>query len=392
MKRITDFFVNILLAIVYPNRILNFFRVKNLDQNSNKILGNDNVVKVLALVAAIAYVVASRYTPTVPVHASVTLYSVPLMPLLDEGYTHFGSPIPTHITVILSGDQTELDLFIAGGGRGAVRAYIDLDGLDLNVEHDYVPIRIEGADGFTPIASPSVVSGIRIFENVEREFPIMALTTNNKDVFDELDEPSSRYRYRKELVTEYVTIRGPVELLDQVEEVRAIFNAINVESTVGGPRQYQALVVVNNISGVPISGIEVYPEVVYVEVEIYEDLRTINIDFDENVINIPRAQYEVTEVTADLNELVVWGDFADMEETIELPRINFRDMDDDGQIIFAVQLPPGVYTEVDGVPATSVEVVITVIYEEIPQRESEENEEEDSSMWLGEKEEKRKWM
>lgn len=385
MKKIIDFFVNILLAIVYPNRILNLFRVKNLDQNSNKILGNDNVVKILAFLAAMTFVIVARYTPPVPTTYSHTLPPVQLETVLDDRFTHFGSPIPNQINVILSGDQTQITMFLAG--NNTVRAYLDLDGLDLGVEHNHVPIRIEGIpEQVTATPTPNVVSGIYIAEIEEREFRI-ELTTNNSEVFDELDEPTSRYGYRKTLAEEYVIIRGPAVLLDDIAEVRAIFNAVDVANIVGA-RYYPALLVANNIFGVIISDVDIYPEIVSVEVEIYEDLRTIPINFDENLLNFPRT-HELIEVTADINEVLIWGDFADMEETIELPRIDFRALDDEGQITFPVELPPDVYTEVDGVVVTVVEVVVTVTYEEPSQREPRRNEvEDDVSRWLYEKEEK----
>ncbi|MCL1990071.1 MAG: CdaR family protein [Defluviitaleaceae bacterium] len=357
MEKIIDFLTNLLLAIVYPNRLLKLFRVKNLDQNSNKILGNDKVLKVLALALALIFVVNSRYTRGTPNEATRTVEGIPLTTLLNENYTHFGSPIPTQITVVLSGDQTQLDLLSVND----VRAYLDLDRLERGIEHRNIPIRIEGvSDQINATSTPSVVSGIYIAEVEERLFRV-ALAINNRETLDELD---SRYGYRTFLdpAYEYVIAKGPQVLLDDVVEVRAMFNASQVR-TEPGNHTYDAVLVANNISGHPIGAVELTPASVAVIVEIYEDVRTIYIEFDENISGVPRNQYDIISVTADIAEIQVWGDFDEMEDVIQLGRIRFADLDALGQLNELIELPPGVYTEVDGEIVTHIEIVITVEFE-----------------------------
>ena len=395
MKKIIDFLRNMLLAFVYPNRILNLFRVKNLDQNSNRLLGNDNFVKIFAFILALVLVVVSRYIPAPTTINTVTVYNVPLIPVLDEGYTRLGATIPSHISVILSGNQTELDLFEASGGHGTIRTYIDLDGLDLDVEYNNVLIRVEGAEEFSPTATPSALSGIRIVENKEREFPVI-LATINGGVFEELNEPSSRYRFRKGLDEEYtnVTIRGPEELLDEIVEVRAMFNAVYVDNSVGEKR-YEARLVASNVSSEPINDVEIDPGFVHVWVEIFEDLKTIKIELDEALLNVPLNRYETINVMANMGEIQVWGDFLEMDSTYPLPRINFRELDEEGQITFRINLPSNVFTEIDGETVTYFDVVVTVEFIELPPTEPTEDDDDeeengDSAIWLYEKDKKRK--
>lgn len=355
MKKIIELLKNMLLTIVYPNRILNLFKVKNLDHNSNKILGNDLIVKIVALVLTIAFVIAVN-TPETTSTYTETIFGIPLTPVLDENYTHFGSPIPSHVNVILSGDRVQIDLLM--GSASNVNAYLDLNGLEPGIEHDDVPIRIEGLDGrpITAIAVPNVVSGIRIAEIKEREFRL-ELATINGGIFDELDEPTSRNKHKKELDIDFVTIRGPEMLLDEITEVRALFNAINVENEID-VTSYEALIVANNISGVQISEVEIDPGTVGVTVEIYEDLRRINLEVnDNNISNIP-SRHNIRNVTANINEIEVWGDFTNMDPVLELPRIRFSDLNDDGRITIEITslLPEDVYSE-------TTEVEITVVYE-----------------------------
>ena len=346
MKKIIDFIISTLLAIVYPDRILNLFRVRNLDQNSNKFLGNDNVVKIFALILALVFVIASRHETEAQEQATRTLPNVPLTQVLNENYTHVGDPIVSHIEVILSGDQTELDIFQAGGGFGPIRAYLDLDELELNVEHNNVLIRIEGAEelGFTPTANPSTISSVRIVEKEEDDFPVEA-APRNREILDSLEQPSSRYRHRIYIEPNYATIRGAEERLNEIEEVRALFNAIEIDVESPYFETEAHLVALDALSD-RISDVVIIPETVNVRVVIYEDLRPINIVFNETVLNMPR-DYETIDVTININEIQVWGDFSDMEDPYELPRINFRDLDDEGQITFPIELPNGVYSEID---------------------------------------------
>ena len=372
MKKIIKFLKNVFLAIVYPNRLLNLFKVRNLERNTDKILGNNNVVKIIALLVAIVIIVTTRYNPpTNPERHSRPVYSVPLTPVLNDNFTFTAPQMQSHIIVTLVGDRTAMDLLFLSGGTSSIRAYLDLDQLSLNSIHDHIPVRLEGIPyGFQGIASPGTFSGIQIFQKVEEEF-LVNLNIRVRDVFDVMDQPGSRNRYKIELETEFVSIRGPQFLLNEILEVRAMFNAMHVNNEVGGPRTYQASIIAEDIAGNIIQGLEIYPEVVLINVEIYEDVKTLDIEVNQNLIAFPSTQYELISITTDIDELIVWGDIGNIADLIRLERINFNHLDESGQIVIMHQLPQDVYTEIDGRPSNTFEVVVTVDFVEIPPDDDE---------------------
>jgi len=385
MKKIIDFLKNILLAIVYPSRLLDLFRVKNLDENSNKILGNDNIVKVVALMIAVVIIVATRYTPTTTRTHREVIPDIPLETNIDEDYTYFGSPIPQHVNVILSGDRAEILLLLA---TSEVSAYIDLTDLEPG-QHDNVPISINGVNNeqITVTVDPSIVSGIEIDRIATRILPIEEVSRTN---FPDL---GIRYNY-EEIITDpsEITVSGPQRILDEIDALRIPFDASNI-AIEPGISFTDGLVIAHDSQLGEIRGVEFDPPTVQVRVEIYENLRTINIEINEELLNPPRG-YEII-VTADIDEIQVWGDFSEMDSVLESPSFSLADLDDEGQITLQIELPAGVYTEIDETVVTVIEVEVTVEVEELPpperrRNETDENETDDTSLWLNEKDEKRK--
>jgi len=351
MKKITEFFKNILLMIVYPNRILNLFKIKNLDHNSYKLLSNELVVKILALILAMVLVVVARHEPPAPTEHYDILHNVPLTVTINENYTHFGSSIPSQINVRLTGDATHIAIFMATE-VGSVSANLDLTRLEPG-EYDFIPITVEGITNSQIVATaiPNMISEIRIARIEERQFPL-TLTTNHRYIFDELD---SRYGYNISFYPEYVTIRAPEVILDTIVEVRAIFNAINVEAEVG-TTTHEAIVVANDIVGNQVAGItSISHPAIGVSVEIYEDLQPLTLEVNDNLLGVPSG-YRILGVTPNFVEIFVWGATESLPEAIELPRFNFADLDDDGQITIPINLPAGVYSEV-----TEVEIIVNFL-------------------------------
>jgi len=379
MKKIIDFLVNILLAIVYPNRLLSLFRVKNLDQNSNKILGNDKIVKVLALVIAVGFVFVVRYTPPSSANHQEVLQNQSVEMRIGSGYTYFGSPIPT-VDVILSGDQTDIDIFLATGG---VHLFIDLNRLELSPDpHDNIPIDFEllGVEGqLTVRVNPSVVSGIQIDRYETREFPVEVYERNvpNLDV---------RYISEISVEPEYVEISGPARILDQIFNVRVPFDHSEIAPEPTDITRPGFVVAsdyyLHTISG----GIEFNQEVVQVRLVISENIRTIGVELNSQPLAGVPLGYEITDIRLSTDEIEVWGgSFEEMVNLIVLPRINFSSLDDNGQITVELQpfLLHGVYSNID-------EVVITVEYEEPATVPTEEEIDNDDVTWIREREKKRK--
>jgi len=368
MKKILGFFANILLAIVYPNRILSIFRVKNLDQNSNKILGNDGVVRILALIFALIFVFVSRYTPAPPVDYQRPV-NVVLERILDEdSYVITGGTIPQHVDVILTGDRTAIDLFV-NAGTDPIRAYIDLDAFGEGVHGNILIEVTDIPDYITARVNPSVVEEVVIARLEEMQMPV--------EVIPRLPDDDVRSRYRAGDITiypTYVTVRGPQSILNEIDTVLANFAISDEELTLEGVTK-EISVVANNRDFETVRGVTFDPPTVEVRLEVYEDVREIELELNENLLNVPRDQYEILSVTPDITEIEIWGDFDNLldwdgfdreEETFQLTRINFRELDEDGVYTIRLQLPPYIYTEIDGEIVQIIEITVTVEYEALP--------------------------
>jgi len=352
MEKVINFFKNILLAIVYPNRLLTLFRVKNLDQNSNRILGNDTVLRSLAFIGAVVFVIGNRYTPrTTPTTHSETV-TLSLTRTIDaENYTYFGSPIPSTIDIILSGDRTAVELFVASN---ELAANLNLQGLEPG-NHNGVVVDITGVPpGINATPSIGIINNIIIDVVVTESFRVMPT--------ERLPGLSSRFMYGAVTVyPEYVTITGPQRLINDINEVQVFFDILGEQ--IDAPRiiERDLLVVPQNVTGISItSGLYFHQQIVQVRVAVYENMQTMPIRY-QNPTNIPTG-YRV-EVTMNITEIDVWGDFNRLSNVITLQRFSFDDLDEDGRVTVPIILPPGVYSETH-------EVELIVTYEEIAEASS----------------------
>jgi len=350
VKNIIDFLKGIILAIVYPDRLLSVFRVRNLDQNSNKILGNDKILKIIAFVVAVGFVLSVRYTPTTTTSYSETATNITLVRKIDqENYTYFGSPIPQTIDIVLAGDRTDISLLIASG---ELTAYIDLTDLETG-EHDTVVINVGGVpQSITATPVPNVINGVEIDLLVSEEFKVIPV--------ERLPELDSRYSYGEIRVEpEYVTVTGPQRFIEEINEVQVMFNLTEEELIVGTITK-QGVVIAQDIGLDTVrGGLEFYPATVSVTVEIYEDLRPVRILANRELIGVPSSEVRINNVISSLAEIQVWGDFEQLVESITLPRINFADLDSEGRVMLPVNLPRGLFSDI-------TEVEVLVIYEELP--------------------------
>ena len=351
MKRMIDFLKNILLTIVYPNRLLTLFRVRNLDQNSNKILGNDSIVKVLALVGAIAFVGVIRYTPAPSRVYSETISNITLVRYFDsENYTYFGSPIPSTVEIILSGDRTDITLLIASGEIGA---FIDLEGMEPGV-HDSVLIGIRGVPShITATVVPNIISGVEIDYVATETFRI-----NPFLILPEID-PFGRYAYHEDdivIYPEYVTVTGPRRFVETIHELQVSFDFSDIDILPGSILR-QGMVVAQDINLNNVGGSLAFNvPLIDATLEIFENTRTVGIDA-RRPIDIPE-HHHIIEIITNMNEIQVWGDFERLPLLLPLPRFSFEDLDENGQITLTISLPSGLYSE-------TTEIEVTIVYEEI---------------------------
>lgn len=371
MKKILNFFANIILAIVYPNRILSFFRVKNLDQNSNKILGNDSIVRIIALIGALIFVVAIRYTPAPPADHQHPV-SVLLNRIFDEEeYVILSGAIPQYVEVILTGDRTAIDLLATSG---TIRAHVDLGALGEGT-HSSVIIEVTNIPEYIrATVNPSIIEEVTIARIEEREMPV--------EVIPRLPDIGVASRYRLGEITiepAYIAVRGPQVFLDEIDAVRVQFD-ISDQILEGSGFIRNELPLVAHSTLDTVRGVTFVPETVSVQIEVYEHVKSITLLPNQQFSNLPQ-NYDIISVVSDVDEVVVWGDIDNMDDIIALEQINFNELDDDGQIILEVTLPPDVYTEIDGEILTTIEVVVTVVYEAPTEAPTEPTQ----TLWLSRK-------
>ena len=304
---------------------------------------------------------------------------VTLSPHIEEGFTYWGSIIPAQVDIILTGNRADIALLPASG----IRAYIDLTYLTVGT-HNNIVIGVEGVpDHIDWAANPSVVDGIEIDLIATAEFLVEPLPTPT------LPDLDIRYSFSEiRVYPESVIANGPRRILAEIEmgAVRAAFDISN-HPLVPGPITREGVVVAVDNQMNRLSGVEFYPPAVTIQLDINENTIPIAIDINDNLLNFP-SDYELISVTSNIDEIEVWGDFDEMDDIYELERINFRDLNNEGQISYLLELPPGVYTEIDGIAVPAVEIVITVVYEEPPPEPIEE--ETDDLAWIGEKGKKRR--
>lgn len=347
MGKIINFLKNLLLTIVYPDRLLTVFRVRNLDQNSNKILGNDKIVKIIALVGAIAFVGVIRYTPAPSRTFQETISNVTLVRYIDdEHYTYFGSQIPQNVEIILTGARTDITLLLASGEIGA---YIDLTGLEQG-QHENVLIGLRGIpSNITATVVPNIIPRVEIDYLVTEIFEISA-TLRPPEI-----EPNSKYAISEMIIyPENVAVTGPLRFVGIIHELVVSFDMSDV-TIEPGIFQLGGQLVAQDINFNNVGGITFSTAHISAEVEIYEDTQTVSI---EVLRPTNLGNHSILEIITNVDSIEVWGDFTRFQSIITLPRFNLSDLDENGQTTFTISLPEGLYSDVS-------EVEVTVIYEEI---------------------------
>jgi len=378
MKKVIDFLINIPLILINPSRILKLFRVRNLDERTNKILANDNVVKIISFVAAVVFVTVIRFPTNDTPAVNNETFTIPLEKILSDEYTDFGSIIPSQVEITLSGNPVDINMFRLTADLFAI---INLDALGPG-EHSTVVLElpVEIPATISAVLNPPVINNIEIARIEEEIFPVVIFAN-----FPELAE-FSRYEFSEPVANpSYVTVRGPRRILNEIEEVLARLTILPEQVEPGVIDVVLEVVPQNNFDR--IRGVVIDYDVVTVSVEIYDRTRNASVIFDENILNFPRLQYEVNDISIDIPDIIVWGDFEAllsweyfdvMTNEIMLPRINFRELSVAGERIFILNLPFGVYTEIDGAETSTLIITVTVDYEEVPQEDDDEDEEDEN--------------
>ena len=335
MKKTIDFFKNMLAMIVNPRLILDFFRIKNLDRSYTRMMAKERNIRWVALAIALVAVISVRYTPA-DSEEYMEEIQFPLVVRIDEeAYTHFGSEIPSTVTVFLSGDRLQINAV-----RNSLEIFVDLNGLEEGDEHTVFLEHSDVSGRVTVRIEPQLITGVQVAPLIEREFSVEEDVT--LAILPEI-ELGSRYVLEPTIEQEYITVRGPEILLDQIAEIRAIVDGNDIDTGVG-TQSHTARLVANDIGGNAIS-VDIEPAELEVYIEIREHIRELNLEV--NLTNRP-DNVRVQRITVNPDAIEIWGLVELLIDNLTLD-VSFNRLNNQGQIRIPLDLPDGVYSDIEEV-------------------------------------------
>lgn len=333
MKKTIDFFRKILAMIVNPRLILDFFKIKNLDRNYNRMMANERAIRWFALAIALVAVISIRYEPLENT-GHMEEIQMPLVVRIDEeAYTYFGSEIPATVTVFLVGDPIQI-----GVVQNNLEIYLDLNGLEPGEEHSVFISNTNTSDRVNVRVEPQLISGIRVAPLITRDF-------NVEDIrLDIMPEPDINHRYVMEptIEQEYITVRGPEVLLEQIAVISAVVSGNEIDLNLE-MQTLTARLVAYDEAGSVIT-IDISPNELEVLIEIREHVREIDLEVDPT--NVP-GDVRIQRVTVDPETIEIWG-LIELLESLTLP-VNFQQLNGQGRKTVTLELPNGVYSDVEEV-------------------------------------------
>jgi len=334
VKKTVDFLKKMLAMIVNPRLILDFFKIRNLDRNYNRMMANERTIRWVALIIAMVTVVSVRYTPLENTGMTEEI-QLPLEIRINEEYTYFGSEIPPTVTVFLTGDPVQINLM-----RNSLEMFVDLRGLEPGDEHDVFIDSNNTSDRVTVRVEPQLIFGIQVAPIIERHFSVEENVTLS--ILPVLDiDP--RYRMETTIEQEYVVIRGPEILLEQIAEIRAIIGRDEIDFDLE-TQVLMARLVASDGAGEAI-GINISPIELEVLIEIREHTRELNLEV--NLTNVPN-NIRVQRTTVSPEAIEVWGLIDRLGDDWVL-EVDFNDLSNQGRKTVTLDFPEGVYSDIEEV-------------------------------------------
>lgn len=332
----------IYVFLTSPALLLGVFRLKNLDRVYNKFLENEKMMKFLAFVAAIFFVVSNRYEALdVAPRFSVELTNIPLMVEMDrEEFVLINDTLPTQISILLVGEESFVEM---ARTQGNVEAYIDIQ----NRQPGTFPVSINVrnvSDRLDVRTTPDVVV-VTLAELQEVEHAIVA-SVENKDALGEdyiLSDP--------QLSQDTVTIRGAQEIVSQISSVRAMVDIRGIVDslTIDAPvRAYDA-------EGNTLD-VEIFPATVTAIVEAYREY--VEVPFEVSVLGEAVGdEYSISEIIVEPGSIKLFGDKTLIQEESYLLQLDLYQLNSEGEITIPLTLPEHVQS------LEFEEVTIRVIFE-----------------------------
>lgn len=244
---------------------------------------------------------------------------------------------PGKVELTLYGDKITLDRL-----PSTYRIYVDLRKLGAGTHR--VPVQVEGLPaGVKEKVTPSTLK-VELEAKLQREMPVQA------DLIGKLPEGATA---GKPIVNPgKVLVRGSESKLDQVTAVKAIVPINERDTSINKSIKLQAF----GENG-PLNGVDVYPEVVRVEVAIHSPNKKV--PFHIQIGKGPPAGYAVESIKANIDKLTVYGprSFIDSLQYYPGPALNLSSITKD----VTIQVPIPVRGEATKVEPKEVEIYVKMV-------------------------------
>ena len=339
---IGSIFKNIWNFLTNPSRILKLFRLENLDLMYDKFLKNEKLMKALAFIVALLFVISTRYTPNQSdIRPSATIPNHPLTVYTNPNYVIVDSGIPETVSVVLSGDRTQVEL---AQTRGNFEIYADLRNLSEGVHQ--VDLKYTNISNRIDVSiNPSTIA-VTIAELVEEEFQVEADFMNRKELEEwyVLGTPT--------LSVDTVRVRGAKSIVDEIASIRALIDVSNLEEL----SVYEAPVVAFDSTGHRLN-VDIIPSTVTASVEVMKKSEIV--PFRVSITGNPPEGLSISKVIVEPEEIELFGERPALDLINFFPvSVDLYQLNEDNEIWVDLEYP-------DGIQAMSEDrIKVTIIYEE----------------------------
>ncbi len=241
------------------------------------------------------------------------------------------STLPTSVNVVLSAPQPIWTLITAE--PGAVRAFIDLSGLEAGTHSIPVQVQITPRPVRKVSQSPQMLT-ITMENLARKDFPITLIRRGSPAVGYIADEPT--------LSQSSVSVTGPESLVNRVGEVRAVLDISQAAETINRTLNLQAV----DSNDILINGLTLSPDRVTVNQVISQRFGYRNVVVKVVVLGQVATGYRLTNISVFPPAVTVFSAdpqvVSDLPGFIETEPLNINGLKDDLDISISLALPPGI--------------------------------------------------
>ncbi len=239
--------------------------------------------------------------------------------------------LPTSVNVVLSAPQTIWTLITTE--PGAVRAFVDLSGLEAGTHSIPVQVQITPRPARKVSQSPQMLT-ITLENLARKDFAITLVRRGSPAVGYLTDEPT--------LSQSSVSVTGPESVVNRVSQVRALLDINQAAETINRTINLQAV----DSNDVLINGLTLMPDRVTVNQVISQRFGYRNVVVKVVVLGQVATGYRLTNISVFPPAVTVFSAdpqvVSDLPGFIETEPLNINGLKDDLDISIRLNLPPGV--------------------------------------------------